>query len=104
MNGENGTMYQNDLYDKNKTGKFQVDVSAFGMKCQKNMTQWKSGNSKQDKTMDGLLWRPKKSGVLKGNKTSHYLFFKSSLSLVVVENLDPGGTRLHAERLAISIE
>lgn len=55
MNGENGTMYQNDLYDKNKTGKFQVDVSAFGMKCQKNMTQWKSGNSKQDKTMDGLL-------------------------------------------------
>ena len=56
MNGENGTMYQNDLYDKNKTGKFQVDVSAFGMKCQKNMTQWKSGNSKQDKTMDGLLF------------------------------------------------
>lgn len=23
---------------KNKTGKFQVDVSTFGMKCQKNMT------------------------------------------------------------------
>lgn len=40
---------------KNKIGKFQVDVSAFGMKCQRNMTQWKSGNSKQDKTMDGLL-------------------------------------------------
>lgn len=55
MNGENGTMYQNDLYDKNKIGKFQVDVSAFGMKCQKNMTQWESGNRKQDKTTDGLL-------------------------------------------------
>ena len=40
---------------KDKIGKFQVTVSASGMKCQKNMTQRKSGNSKQDKTTNGLL-------------------------------------------------
>lgn len=84
---------------KNKIGKFQ-DVSAFGMKCQKNITQWKSGNSKKDKTTDGLLWCPKKSGVLKGNKTS-ITYFSKALSLVVLENLDLGGTRLRAGRLAM---